>query len=265
MLYLVATPIGNLADFTHRAIEILKACDYILCEDTRHSRVLLNHYAIKTPLKSFHKFNEASREEKILEDLKGGLSIALISDAGTPMVSDPGVRLVKACREEGLHVTSIPGACAFLTAFTLAGWEGPFQFVGFFPKNRDQINQLLSYPGTTIGYESPRRLCKTLAMLAKKAHVAVARELTKLHEEYQEGTAEDLLSYYTSHLPKGEIVLLIRGRPQEPLSDEALIRLVKKKIEKERKNFSEAVRLVAKECRCSRSRLYKIALESMEC
>lgn len=265
MLYIVATPIGNLADFTYRAAEVLKSCAYILCEDTRHSRVLLDRYEIKTPLKSFHKFNEASREESVLEDLKKGVSVAVISDAGTPVVSDPGMRLVKACREEGIPITSIPGACAFLTAFTLAGWEGPFQFVGFFPKKQEEIERLLSYKGITIGYESPQRLCKTLALLPKTTHVAVARELTKLHEDFREGPSEELLSYYTEKPPKGEIVLLIKGCPIESLTDEELICLVKEKIEGERKNFSDAVRQVAKEAGCSRGHLYKIALEKAKC
>jgi 16S rRNA (cytidine1402-2'-O)-methyltransferase len=269
MLYLVATPIGNLADFTFRAVDTLKACDYILCEDTRHSRILLDHYKIKTPLKSFHKFNEASKQKAVLEDLKEGKRIGIISDAGMPMICDPGMRIVQACRREGIDVTVIPGPSAFLTAFALAGWEAEaFQFVGFLPKRSQTLEKLLSYPGITLGYESPNRLCKTLATLAalpEETPVAVARELTKLHEEFREGTAKELLAHYKKSPPKGEIVLLLKGICKKKISDEALCSLVKKKIEIEKKSLSEAVRLVAQEYSCSRGRLYKIALASIEC
>jgi len=266
MLYLVATPIGNLADITFRAVDILKSSDYILCEDTRHSRILLDHYKIKTPLKSFHKFNEASREKQILDDLNNGLSISVISDAGMPMICDPGMRIVQACRREKISVTVIPGPSAFLTAFALAGWEAEsFQFVGFLPKNKKHLLEMLSYPGVSIGYESPHRLCKTLSALPEDTHVAVARELTKLHEDFLEGTAKELLTHYNKISPKGEIVLLIKASDKKSLSDKALCSLVKNKIENEKKSLSEAVRLVSQECGCSRSRLYKIALTSIEC
>jgi len=266
MLYLVATPIGNLADITYRAIDILKTSDYILCEDTRHSRVLLDHYNVKTPLKSFHKFNEASRENQILDDLRNGLSISVISDAGMPMICDPGMRIVQACRREKIPITVIPGPSAFLTAFALAGWETEtFQFVGFLPKNQKQLLALLAYPGVSLGYESPNRLCKTLSVLPEDTHVAVARELTKLHEDFREGTAKQLLAHYNKTPPKGEIVLLIKAFDKKPLDDATLCSLVKEKIEKENKSLSEAVRLVAQEHGCSRSRLYKIALSSIEC
>jgi 16S rRNA (cytidine1402-2'-O)-methyltransferase len=266
MLYLIATPIGNLADITFRAVEILKKCDYILCEDTRHSRILLEHYKIKTPLKSFHKFNEASRERSILDDLKNGLSIGIISDAGMPMICDPGMRIVQACRKEDLEVTVVPGPSAFLTAFALSGWETEsFQFVGFLPKNSKKIQELLRYPGVTLGYESPNRLCKTLASLPEDTFVAVARELTKLHEDFREGTAKELLKHYNTSQPKGEIVLLIKGQNKPRISEETLCDLVKEKIKKEKRTLSEAVRLIAQEYGYSRSRLYKVALTRIEC
>lgn len=135
MLFLVATPIGNLSDITFRAIETLKSCDYILCEDTRHSRPLLTHYDIQKPLKSFHKFNEALKEDHIIKDLQDGMKIALVSDAGTPGISDPGLKLVQRCREEGIDVVAIPGACAAIIALSCSGFDtNRFQFFGFLPK-----------------------------------------------------------------------------------------------------------------------------------
>ena len=219
MLYLVATPIGNLADITFRAIEILKNCDYILCEDTRHSRVLLKHYEIKTPLKSFHKFNEASKEDAIIQDLKAEKNIALISDAGTPGISDPGQRLVQRCVLENIQVVAIPGPCAAIAALSCSGLRTDrFQFLGFLPKQKKTLQQalqeILFYPGTTICYESPLRLPHALEILKKLAphgHVAVARELTKKFEEIIRGKPDDLLNYFTAHPLKGEIVLLIEG------------------------------------------------------
>lgn len=219
MLYLVATPIGNLADFTFRAIEILKACDFILCEDTRHSLHLLKHYDIQKPLKSFHKFSEASKENEIIQHLQNGQKIALISDAGTPGISDPGQRLVKRCKEEGIEVQSIPGASAAIVALSASGLNTDrFQFCGFLPKKNNEIKtallDILSYKGTTICYESPKRLLNTLQQiheLAPDRRVAVARELTKKFEEIQNGKVADQIIYWSKGEIKGEIVLLIAG------------------------------------------------------
>ena len=217
MFYLVATPIGHLGDITLRAIEILKSCDYILCEDTRHSLSLLKHYDIHIPLKSYHKFNEASRESLILADLKAGQTIALISDAGTPGISDPGARIVQRCVEEAIAVVPIPGPCAAITALVASGLSTDrFQFFGFLPRKpsefRTAIQEILGYPGTTICYESPQRLKNALKVLAEEAPtrlVVVARELTKKFEEFVRGTPAELLAHYEEHTLKGEIVLLI--------------------------------------------------------
>ncbi len=216
MLYLVATPIGNLADITYRAVETLKQSDYILCEDTRHSRHLLQHYEIDRPLKSFHKFNESSQLEDLINDLKSGKQIALISDAGTPTISDPGHTLVMACIEANIKVTSLPGACAAIIGLTLSGFDPiPFQFVGFLPKKESELNtalnQILIYEGTSIAYESPHRLIETLLAVHQidpARILCVARELTKLYEESRRGTALNLKEHFESHPPKGEIVLL---------------------------------------------------------
>jgi len=222
MLYLIATPIGNLTDITQRAIDTLRACDYILCEDTRHSSILLSHLGIKKPLKSYHKFNESKELEKILSDLKNGLHIALISDAGTPTIADPGEELVAQCKSAGLAVTTLPGPCAAIAALTLSGFAtSKFQFVGFLPKTTQELKKtLLSalfYEGTTICYETPHRIPKTLSLLAtldKQRKLCLVRELTKIHEESLTKDAHSLLEHVQKAPPKGEIVLLISGSDQ---------------------------------------------------
>jgi 16S rRNA (cytidine1402-2'-O)-methyltransferase len=217
VLYLVSTPIGNLEDISFRAVAILKSCDYILCEDTRHSRVLLDRYEIKTSLKAFHQFNEASKEDLIIEDLKGGKTIALISDAGH--------ELVVRCRAEEIPVSAVPGPCALIQALVLSGFPAqPFQFIGFLPKKENELRALLThvilYPGTTVAYESPHRVKATfeiLALMAQGRKLCVARELTKLHEEVLSGTAQELLTHFKAQPPRGEFVLLISPPTQNML------------------------------------------------
>lgn len=224
MLYLVSTPIGNLKDITFRAVEILQNCDYILCEDTRHSQILLKHYNIHKPLISYHQFSEAEKEEHIIEDLRAGKAIALISDAGTPGISDPGSRIVKKCREENLNVTAIPGPCAAIAALSCSGLDTDlFQFYGFLPRKANQLKttliEILQYPGTSICYESPNRILDVLEQikqLAPNRKISVARELTKHFEEIKLGTAEELLEFWRNHPLKGEIVLLIEGNKESP-------------------------------------------------
>lgn len=217
MLYLVATPIGNLEDITVRALNTLKTCDYILCEDTRHSRILLDHYDIHLPLTSFHQFNESAREASVLNDLRNGKQIALISDAGTPCISDPGIKLVQACLKENIPVTALPGPCAALVALVCSGFDiSRFQFFGFLPKKRGELRtilqELLLYPGVTVCYESPNRLIPLLELLAELAParpLCVGRELTKKFEEFRRGTALELLAVWQNIPLRGEIVLLI--------------------------------------------------------
>jgi 16S rRNA (cytidine1402-2'-O)-methyltransferase len=220
MLYLIATPIGNLSDMTYRAIEVISSCDYLLCEDTRHSLILLNHYHLNKSLKSYHKFNESESEDLILKDLKAGKIVGLISDAGTPGISDPGSNLVQKCLLNGIKVISIPGPCAAIVALTSSGLNmETFQFVGFLPRKSNELRTnlqcLLQYPGTTICYESPQRLLKTLELIhsiAPERDVVVARELTKKFEEIRRGVASELIEYWQAHPLKGEIVLLISGQ-----------------------------------------------------
>lgn len=218
MLYFVATPIGNLSDISLRALETLRASAYILCEDTRRSQILLSHFDIKKPLKSYHQFNELKSQEKILEDLKNGLTISLITDAGTPGISDPGYLLVQACQNENIPYTLIPGPCAPIHALVLSGFKTDlFQFVGFLPKKSSELKKmmldLLQYKGTSICFESPQRIEKTLQLLdelASDRKIAIARELTKIHEECLAGTPKELLKSSF----RGEIVLLISGNEQ---------------------------------------------------
>lgn len=223
MLYIVATPLGNLDDFSFRAIETLKLCDYILCEDTRHSQTLLHHYDIKKPLVSFHKFSEAAKEDKILEDLKAGKRIALISDAGTPGISDPGTYLITACTKNEITVSPIPGPSAAITALCCSGLPTDrFQFYGFLPKKSGELKkalqEILSYPGTTICYETPVRIQATLEILKElspQRQLVLAKELTKKFEQFFRGDAENLLDIWKNSAQKGELVLLIEGKNED--------------------------------------------------
>lgn len=214
MFYLIPTPIGNLGDITYRAIETLKSVDYVLCEDTRHSIKLMNHFEIQTKLISYHMFNEAEREEGIIADLKEGKSIALISDGGTPGIADPGQRLVRRCHQEELPVTSLPGACAITVAVSAAGADAPFQFIGFLPKKEGELRRTLvnalHFPGTTVAYEAPKRIRATLELLGEQT-VCLLRELTKKFEEIRWGKANELLKDLEE---RGEMVLLINGDPK---------------------------------------------------
>ena len=266
MLYLVSTPIGNLEDFSFRAVAVLKSCSYILCEDTRHSRVLLEKYAIRAPLKAFHQFNEASRETAIVEDLKAGNIIALISDAGTPLISDPGYELVVRCRKEGIAVTAVPGSCAVIHALVLSGFPSqPFQFIGFLPKKENELKSLLAqvlfYSGTTVAYESPHRVEATfeeLAQMAPERKLCFARELTKLHEEVVIGTAQELLMHFKNHPPRGEFVLLISPPTERILfEDLSLAELVEMFQRDLQLGKTEAIKMAAQMRGVSKKEVYK--------
>ena len=219
MLYLVPTPIGNLGDITLRALEVLKAADIIACEDTRHSLHLLRHFGIAKPLVSYHEHNEARRTAEFIEQLVAGKTIAVISDAGMPGISDPGHRILRACRERGVPFTVLPGASAVITGLIGSGFDATqFFYAGFLPvksggRERD-LRAAAERTETTVFFESPHRLVKTLtaaAALLPGRPMCVARELTKTFEEYRRGTAAELLAHYTAHPPKGEIVLLVSG------------------------------------------------------
>jgi 16S rRNA (cytidine1402-2'-O)-methyltransferase len=219
-LYLVPTPIGNLEDITLRAIRILKEVDLILAEDTRVTSFLCKHYNIETKIQSFHMHNEHAVLDKYIHLLKTGSSVALVSDAGTPGISDPGFLLVRACLLEEIAVECLPGATAFVPALIKSGFPTDrFVFEGFLPHKKGRqtrINNIVLEPRTVIIYESPHRLVKTLEQLKSAfkehsidRHVSVSRELTKMYEETITGTVESLITHYTKHTPKGEIVMLI--------------------------------------------------------
>ncbi|PYK29875.1 MAG: 16S rRNA (cytidine(1402)-2'-O)-methyltransferase [Verrucomicrobia bacterium] len=217
MLYVVATPIGNLGDITLRALEVLKDVDLVAAEDTRHSGILLKHYQIAKPLISYHQHNEAMRTAQLVERLAAGEKIALITDAGTPGVSDPGARLIRECIKRELPFTIIPGASSISTALVGSGFSAErFFFGGFLPIKSGQRERELRAAATrevtSIFFESPYRLTKTLKAsidILQDRQLCVARELTKKFEEFRRGTATELLAHYEAHLPKGEIVLLI--------------------------------------------------------
>ena len=217
-LYLVATPIGNLADITHRALQVLKDVDLIACEDTRHTHKLLQHYGITTKTISYHEHNEQQRAAELIDLLKQGSDVAVVSDAGTPSISDPGFRLVRAAIDSEVQVVPVPGPSALISALVAAGLPtDEFFFAGFLPSRsnarRARLNELRSVPGTLIFYEAPHRLATTLKdayeVLGERDAV-VARELTKLHEEIRRGRLSELVEHYAkTENPRGEIVVLI--------------------------------------------------------
>jgi 16S rRNA (cytidine1402-2'-O)-methyltransferase len=224
MLYVVATPIGNLGDITLRALEALKSADVIAAEDTRHSGILLKHFGIKKPLVSYHEHNEAMRAAQLVERLAARGNVALITDAGTPGLSDPGARLIRECIKRELPFTIIPGPSSILTALVGSGFGAErFFFGGFLPVKSGQRERELRAAAareeTSVYFESPYRLTKTLAAgidILLDRQLCVARELTKKFEEFRRGTASELLAHYEAHPPKGEIVLLIEGGSTAP-------------------------------------------------
>jgi 16S rRNA (cytidine1402-2'-O)-methyltransferase len=225
-LFVVATPIGNLSDITYRAVETLKSAHIIAAEDTRNSRKLLQHYGITTPMIAVHEHNESAMVDSLLKRLQQGEDIALISDAGTPLISDPGYRLVRGLRAKGIRITPLPGASSVLTALCAAGLPTDhFRFAGFLPRSgkarQQALNHITGSNETTVLLESPRRLLDTLkhiqSCMAASREIVVARELTKLFEEFLQGTSAQLIEHFEQHAPRGEIVLLVG-----PASDEAV-------------------------------------------
>jgi 16S rRNA (cytidine1402-2'-O)-methyltransferase len=265
ILYLVPTPIGNLGDMTYRAVEVLKSVELIACEDTRTSLKLLNHYEIRNKLVSYHKFNEAKQTQALLEQLKSGSSVALITDAGTPAISDPASHLVSAVIRENIIVTCLPGATAFVPALAASGLDThSFTFAGFLPlkaKERKAILQKLSQAEqTVILYEAPHRLDETLDELISyfgDRRAVIARELSKLHETFYRGTLTELKTMQID--PRGEFVLLISGAMEKELTDTELTSLIKSKI-KQGWEGKELIQALTSETNISRNRLYKLYL-----
>ncbi|HSX10277.1 MAG TPA: 16S rRNA (cytidine(1402)-2'-O)-methyltransferase [Chlamydiales bacterium] len=258
MLFIVATPIGNLDDISKRAIQVLESVDAVLCEDTRRSAILMDRYGIRKPLISYHKFKEREAMEGILGELAAGKNLALISDAGTPCINDPGQLLVAACIERGLEVGAIPGACSVIQALVLSGFDTTrFQFVGFVPKKGKSVMRLaMSYPGTTVAFESPERLVETLGEIDGERRVAVVREMTKTYEECRRGKAAEVLAHYKAHPPKGEVVLVIAGGEgaEDDLSLEELVQMLQ---EMHGLTLREAIKAAAKMKHMPKRDVYK--------
>lgn len=266
-LYLVATPIGNLADITLRALSTLARADVIYCEDTRHSRTLVAHYGISQTLRPYHEHNAEEQRPRILADLARGARIALISDAGTPLVSDPGYKLVRDCIAEGHTVVAIPGASAVITGICVAGLPtDTFLFAGFLPPRsgarQTRIAELATVPATLIFFEAPTRLAETLADLAATLGPrpsAVARELTKLHEDIARGSLADLAAQFENAPPKGEIVILVGPPGNEAATDEAILAALESALA--HMSLRDAAKAVADRLSAPKARVYDLGLK----
>lgn len=271
MLYLCATPIGNLDDMTFRVLNTLKEADLIAAEDTRNSIKLLNHFEIKTPMTSYHEHNKFEKAEVLIGKMKEGLNVALITDAGTPAISDPGEVLVARCMEEGIPVTSLPGACALITGLTLSGLSARrFVFEGFLPSEKKEkeavLESLREEERTIILYEAPHRLKKTLTELQKvlgNRKLVLCRELTKKHEEAKPCTIDSALEFYEENEPRGEYVLILEGKDPQIKKEEAIEAYEQISPEEHLQRYldagmdrKEALKKVAKERGISKRDLY---------
>ena len=271
-LYLVATPIGNLSDFSPRAVETLAAVDFIAAEDTRVSLKLLNRFEIKKPLVSYHEHNHVSAGQSILARILGGENCALVTDAGTPAVSDPGEDLVRLCAENGVEVLSIPGCCAAVNALAVSGLPtGRFTFEGFLTVNkksrREHLDSLKNEERTMIFHEAPHKLLTTQedmsAVFGAERRIALCRELTKLHEETRRCTLGEAVAYYTENTPKGEFVLVVAGaekRQEKAVTlEDAVAQVLALKAQGIR--LKDAAKEVAEHTGLSKNELYAAALE----
>ena len=270
-LYLCATPIGNLEDMTFRVIRTLKEVDLIAAEDTRNSIKLLNHFEIKTPMTSYHEYNKIEKGRKLVEKLQSGMNIALITDAGTPGISDPGEELVKMCYEAGIEVTSLPGAAACITALTLSGLSTRrFAFEAFLPSDKREkqaiLKELENETRTIIMYEAPHRLLRTLQELFENLgnrRITVCRELTKKHETAFATTLEEAVAYYDGNEPKGVCVLVIEGKSREELRQEEVAKWEEMSLEEHMEHYlsqgmekKDAMKQVAKDRGISKRDVY---------
>jgi len=269
-IYLVATPIGNIGDMTFRAMEVLRKAELIACEDTRVTKKLFSLLGVDIKGKNFiavHDHNEAEMAQKIIEEAKSGKIVAYMSDAGSPLISDPGYKLAKAAREQGVYLTTLPGACAAICALQLSGLpSNAFMFCGFIPNKEkariDFLSKNKDVDATLIFYERADRLLKTLAaakQIFANREIAVAREISKLYEECRNGTAEELVEYYTQTSPKGEIVLMVapntdNNKSNVDYSDELI-------SEMRKTNLKTAVKNIVERFKLNRNDVYKKALE----
>ena len=265
-LFLVATPIGNLADITHRAIDVLTRVALIACEDTRHTRKLLQHYGIATKTISYHEHNEQQRARELIEILKRGEDVAVVSDAGTPAINDPGFRLVRAAIENDVPVVPVPGPSALIAALIAAGLPtDEFFFGGFLPARanarRTRLGELRSVPGTLVFYEAPHRLAEALKdsyEILGEREAVVARELTKLHEEIRRGRLSELAQHYSSEEPRGEIVLIIdRTTIDAPTVNNERVTSLIEQFERDGLDHRAALKKAARELGLSRAEAYR--------
>ena len=274
-LYIVSTPIGNLGDITYRAVEVLRGVARILAEDTRRTTILLRHYGISTPLVSAHEHNEAARAKQVIEWLDRGEDVALVSDAGTPLLSDPGARIVRTAIEAGHDVVPIPGASAVLAALVVSGFDpAPFTFFGFLPRSgparRERLEEIAALTHTAVIYEAPGRLVRLLHELERvcgpERRVAVARELTKIHESLIRGTLAEAAAYYADVAPRGEIVVVLAGRTEAPgpPEEDAAARELAARLLEEGMRPSAIARELAHRLGMARNRAYEIALSLAE-
>jgi 16S rRNA (cytidine1402-2'-O)-methyltransferase len=264
-LYLVATPIGNLSDITHRALQVLRDVDLIACEDTRHTHKLLSHYGITTKTVSYHEHNEQQRAEQLIDQLKQGSNIAVVSDAGTPAVSDPGFRLVRAAIENEVPVVPVPGPSALISALDAAGLPtDEFFFAGFLPARtnarRARLSELQSVPGTLIFYEAPHRLAATLKdayEILGERDAVVARELTKIHEEIRRGRLSELSEHYEREEPRGENVVQIDRNVISAAKQQSSIAALVDQFEQDGLDQRAALKKAARELGISRAEAYR--------
>ena len=268
-LHVVSTPIGNLGDLTYRAVEVLRSVSAILAEDTRHTKRLLDHFEIRTPSLAYHEHNEARATPALVARLLAGESFALVSDAGTPLLSDPGARLVRAAADAGVRVSPVPGASALLAALVSSGLDATrFTFFGFLARKGRERTQALSAIAalghTAVLYEAPNRVGPTLAELGALAGTGraavVARELTKQFEEVRRGTLGELAQYYVESPPRGEVVIVIAGQVAERASDDVL-RDVARALKEEGVSPREIARVLAEEHGAARNAAYRLAHE----
>ena len=278
-LYLCATPIGNLEDITVRALRILKEADLIAAEDTRNSIRLLNHFEIKTPLTSYHEYNKIEKAYVLVEKMKAGENIALITDAGTPGISDPGEDLVRICYEEGIEVTSVPGAAACITALTMSGQKTRrFAFEAFLPRDKKErakvLKEMENETRTLIVYEAPHHLLKTLKELYQtlgERSVTVCRELTKKFEETRKSTLSETIAFYETAEIRGEFVLVIEGKSRQEIQKETQRSWEERSLDEHMAVYTEkgldkkaAMKAVAKDRGVSRREIYNLLLKENE-
>ena len=278
-LYLCATPIGNLEDITFRVVRILKEADLIAAEDTRNSLRLLNHFEIKTPMTSYHEYNKIEKGHQLVEKMLGGLTVALITDAGTPGISDPGEELVKMCLEAGIPVSSVPGPAACITALTMSGLSTRrFAFEAFLPSDKKEkqavLEELKTETRTIVLYEAPHRLLRTLQELYDtlgERRITVCRELTKKHETAFQTTLNGAIDWYSANEPRGECVLVLEGKSRESIEKEKQESWQEISIEEHMERYEsqgvsrkEAMKLVAADRGSTKREIYQYLLEHKE-